>query len=347
MIVDCALYRDGIRQDGPLPLEAALESAEGAPDGFVWIEVDEPTAAEFNALAAEFELHPLAVEDALHAHQRPKLEVYGDVAFMVLKTVRYIDPDEVIDVGEVMVFVASNFAITVHYGQASVLGEARRRLEANPELLRTDPASVLYAVADLVVDEYGGPPRVYAATSMRSSWQSSPASGLNPPSGCASSNARCWNSRGPYSRWPPRWTPSSVARWAWSIPTSRRTSVTCTTMCSVPPTRSPDLTSCSPARCANLTQIQVRQNDDMRAISAWAAIFAVNTVIVGIYGMNFLHMPELRWKFGYPWCSPSCSRSRPCSTAASSAAIGSNPVQSEVRESCWRSCASAIRGCGV
>jgi hypothetical protein len=80
------------------------------------------------------------------------------------------------------------------------------------------PASVLYAVADLVVDEYGGPPRVYAATSTRSSWPSSPASGLNPPNGCTSSNARCWNSRGPYSRCPPRWTPSSVAGWAWSIP---------------------------------------------------------------------------------------------------------------------------------
>jgi magnesium transporter len=301
MIVDCALYRDGVRQDGPLPLEAALESAEGAPDGFVWIEVDEPTAAEFNALAAEFELHPLAVEDAIHAHQRPKLEVYGDVAFMVLKTVRYIDPEEVIDVGEVMVFVGSKFAITVHHGQTSVVDEARRRLEANPELLRAGPASVLYAVADLVVDEYGR-----AAEGVRSdvdeielevfsSERAQPTERLYKLKREVLEFARAVQplaaALDPVVRGEVGLVDPHIAAYFRDVYDHTL--------------RAADQISgldqlLSGALTANLTQIQVRQNDDMRAISAWAAIFAVNTLVVGIYGMNFLHMPELTWKFGYP-----------------------------------------------
>ena len=120
-IVDCALYETGVRRGGRVPMDVALDNAREVGDGFVWIGLHEPTAEEFDDVARHFGLHPLAVEDAVHAHQRPKLEIYGDIVFVVLKTVRYVDSIEVVDIGELMLFLGPKFVVAVRHGSASPL----------------------------------------------------------------------------------------------------------------------------------------------------------------------------------------------------------------------------------
>ena len=153
VIVDCAVYENGARAAEPLDLENALTTAR-ARGGFVWIGLHEPTAEEFVTVAQAFDLHPLAVEDAIHAHQRPKLERYGDSLFMVLKPARYVDAEEVVDVGQIMVFLGADFVVTVRHGQPTALADVRRMLEEDPDRLEWGPGSVLYAIADKVVDDY-------------------------------------------------------------------------------------------------------------------------------------------------------------------------------------------------
>lgn len=155
-IGDCGVYRTGGRAPGRLPLGQAAAAAT-ALGGFVWIGVQQPTAEEFEEIAAAFELPALAVEDAVRAHQRPKLEVYGDVLFAVLKPIRYVDSEEVVETGEIAVFVGATFVVTVRHGEGEVLGRLRRDLDAAEEgsdLLTHGPAGILYAAADRVVDAY-------------------------------------------------------------------------------------------------------------------------------------------------------------------------------------------------
>src|SRR5829696_6642533 len=153
MILDCAVYRQGRRDDEDLSLHEAVNAGR-APDAFVWIGLYEPTEDEFDSIRREFDLHELAVEDAIHAHQRPKLEVFGEMVFIVLKTARYVDPQEVIQLGEILIFLGGDYIITVRHGLASELGDVRRRLEHEPELLRHGPGAVLHAIVDKVVDDY-------------------------------------------------------------------------------------------------------------------------------------------------------------------------------------------------
>ena len=154
MIVDCALYENGERRAGDLDVADAARAACDDTPGFVWLGVYEPTAEEFDAVRREFDLHELAVEDAVEAHQRPKLEVYGETLFVVLKTVRYVDSEEVIRSGQIMLFVNPTFIITVRHGEASDLHPVRRAVEKRPDLLRCGPGAVLHAVIDRVVDDY-------------------------------------------------------------------------------------------------------------------------------------------------------------------------------------------------
>ncbi|HVG75950.1 MAG TPA: magnesium and cobalt transport protein CorA, partial [Thermoleophilaceae bacterium] len=153
MIVDCAIYQDGVRRDGKVELQHAYDERH-QPGSFVWIGLYEPTEEEFDSLRREFGLHPLAVEDAIHAHQRPKLEVYNEMVFLVLKTARYVDPTEVIELGEVLVFLGEDFIITVRHGEASSLTPVRERLDADPRRLKHGPSSALHAILDQIVDDY-------------------------------------------------------------------------------------------------------------------------------------------------------------------------------------------------
>src|SRR3954453_8495477 len=156
MIVKCAAYEDGRRREGDLPLEEAGSAAngDGGSDGdFVWLGVVEPAAEEFDSIAREFHLHELAVEDAIHAHQRPKVEVYGDTLFVVVKTVHYVDSEEVVNVGELLLFVHRTFVITVRHGHGP-LAEVRERLERRSDLLSAGPRAGLYPILVRVVDDY-------------------------------------------------------------------------------------------------------------------------------------------------------------------------------------------------
>lgn len=154
VIVDCAIYRNGARVDGPADFSDALDEARAMGDAFLWIGVHEPTEKEFDLVRSEFGLHPLAVEDALTAHQRPKLEVYDDSLFVVLKPVRYDEESDTVSAGELMLFIGDAFVVTVRHGPGAPLAAVRRRLEEDPAVLRHGPTAVLYAVSDAVVDHY-------------------------------------------------------------------------------------------------------------------------------------------------------------------------------------------------
>jgi magnesium transporter len=153
MIVDNAIYVDGHRASEPHSLRETYEALR-KERGVAWIGLYRPTEEEFASVAEEFELHELAVEDALEAHQRPKLERYGQTLFIVLRPARYLDDPEEVEFGEIHVFVGEDFVITVRHGEAPALGEVRRRLEADPELLVRGPEAILYAIMDRVVDGY-------------------------------------------------------------------------------------------------------------------------------------------------------------------------------------------------
>jgi magnesium transporter len=301
MIVDCAVYQDGRRRDGDVELDDAFEAAQ-AENAFVWIGLYEPTEEEFSAVAKEFELHPLAVEDAIHAHQRPKLETYGHTIFLVLKTARYVDPEEVITLGDIMLFVGRDFIVSVRHGEASALKGVRKRAESDPDLLRCGPGAIVHAIVDHVVDDYI--PAVEGIENdideierqVFSHSRGNPAERIYKLKGEVLEFYRATSplqeplqrlAKGEYTELVHPQVHSyfrdvydHLLRVVGALETQRDM-----------------LTSVLEA---NLTQVSVRQNDDMRKISAWVAIAAVPTMIAGIYGMNFDNMPELHWDFGYP-----------------------------------------------
>ena len=153
MIVDCAVYEQGHRRTGDLTVAEASRACrrDGA---FVWLGLYEPGNEEFEAVRSEFGLHPLAVEDAIHAHQRPKLEVYEETLLMVLKPVSYIDHNEVVEIGEIALFVNPEFLISVRHGRPSPLKQVRERLERESELAARGTGAVLYSIVDRIVDDY-------------------------------------------------------------------------------------------------------------------------------------------------------------------------------------------------
>jgi magnesium transporter len=310
VIVDCAIYRDGRRREGPEDFSDALGEARAA-GGFVWVGLHEPTAKEFDLVTQEFALHPLAVEDALKAHQRPKLEVYEDSLFMVIKPVVYDAAGDTVSSGEVMVFLGDAFVVTVRHGEGAPLTAVRDRLEKEPELLGKGPTAVLYGIADAAVDHY-----LDVATELQTDLEGLEAEVFSPDDGGSRHTAsRIYNFKrqvlefrravGPLG--PP------LSRLAGTSPFGGSAQVPFVDDTARPFFRDvhDHLTRVnesvegldrlvSDILSAHLAQMSVRQNDDMRKISAWAAMAAIPTMIAGIYGMNFEHMPELRWVWSYP-----------------------------------------------
>jgi magnesium transporter len=299
MIVDCAVYEDGARREGQLALTQAGAAAER--DGsFVWIGVYEPSEDEFDAVRREFDLHELAVEDAVVAHQRPKVERYGDTLLVVLKTVRYTGRLQDVETGEILLFVNRDFVVTVRHGQAA-LHDVRLQVEKRPDLLRYGTGAVLYAIVDRIVDDYE--PVVEAVEAdiqdiehdVFAPTRTNPAGriyalerevldlhrAIAPLSPAVDKLARGQHEIiHPELRTYFRDVHDHLLRVSGRIEGFR------------------DLLSS--ALQANLTQAAVRQNEDMRKISAWVAIAAVPTSVAAIYGMNFSFMPELEWRYGYP-----------------------------------------------
>ena len=302
MIVDQAVYRHGKRQAcGDLSDE--LEALRAGPDsgGFLWIGLKDPTDAEFGLVNDELHLHPLAVEDAVKGNQRAKVELYDNTVFVVLKTLRYLEETSDIETGEVMVFVGDRFVVTVRKGEANPLVDVRRKLEAHPEQLQHGEIAVLHAVMDSIVDNY-----LYIDRELQVD--------LDEIEERVFSGARDVDS-------------SSIYRLKREVLEFRRAAVPLAGPLSLLHDGSRSPISDKEIRLllrdvadhllkvidhvesydrlltdvlnAHLAQISVQQNSDMRKISAWVAIAAVPTMVAGIYGMNFEHMPELKQEWGY------------------------------------------------
>jgi magnesium transporter len=302
MIVDSALYRDGIRVQVDChkdDLESVRDEATGQDD-FVWVGLHRPSEDELEFVAKVFSLHPLAVEDAVKAHQRPKLERYDDGLFLVLKTLWYVDEHDAVETGEINLFVGRNYVVSVRHGEGSELHSARLDLEDRTSVLGHGPSAVVYAVCDRVVDEY----EVVAnnleedvdevETSVFSTTRTQDSQRIYVLKRELSEMRRAVNPlREPMKRFSTGSVPFVTHE---AAPFFRdvtdhllRVSESIETLDSL----------LSTAFDAHLAQISVQQNEDMRKISAWVAIAAVGTLVAGIYGMNFVHMPELRWHYGY------------------------------------------------
>jgi magnesium transporter len=300
MIVDCAVYEHGQRRDGALELRDAYEACrrEGA---WTWIGLYEPTEDEFDSIRREFDLHELAVEDAITAHQRPKIDVYDDSLFVVLKTARYIDPTEVVEFGEILVFIGDDYIITVRHGEGSALHEVRLALEEDREHLAHGPGAVLHAIMDRVVDDY-----VPALQGLNIDVDQVEEEVFSP--GRSNPAERIYHLKREVLEFIRATEPlvdplDRLARGEYAQVHSDVTAYFRDVYDHILRVHEAleglrDLLTS--VLEANLTQVGVRQNEDMRKISAWVAIAAVPTMIAGIYGMNFDHMPELRWTLGYP-----------------------------------------------
>jgi magnesium transporter len=300
-ILGCAVYKDGRREEEHLDLTEAREACRSHDDAFVWIGLKDPSEEEFGRVTKEFDLHELAVEDAIKAHQRPKVEFYGDTMFMVLKTALYHDETETVDIGEINIFVGESFVITVRHGDASALDGVRAQADERPELLQAGPGAVLHAIVDRVVDDYmpviegveddleeleeqvfspdrtNPTQRIYKLKREVLELHRATAPLIDPLDMLARGNVQLV---GPETHDYFRDVYDHVIRANEQVEGLRE--------------------ALNGIVASNLAQVGVRQNEDMRKISAWVAIIAVPTAVAGIYGMNFEHMPELRWELGYP-----------------------------------------------
>ncbi len=314
MIVDKAIYVDGRREYEPDTVREIYETCRERC-GVAWIGLYRPSEEEFDSVAEEFGLHPLAVEDAVKAHQRPKLERYGETLFVVLKAARYIDESEEVDFGEIHVFVGEDFVVTVRHGEASALGEVRDRLEESPDLLRRGPGAILYAIMDNVVDGYapvveglkndvdeietevfGGNAevsrRIYTLSREVIEFQraTKPLAGvLDHLVGGGEEDVDAEIQRHL------RDVQDHTYRIVEQADGFREL---------LQSILSVNLTMVSLAqneKVTSLTEASITQNDQTKKISAWAAILFAPSLVGAVYGMNFQYMPELNWLLGYPF----------------------------------------------
>jgi magnesium transporter len=306
-IIDNAVYVDGVRSAEPESLEQTFEIlAENG--GMAWIGLYRPTKAEMAAVASEFGLHALAVEDAISAHQRPKLERYDDNLFTVLRPARYLDDTETVEFGELHVFTGKNFVVTVRHAEMVGVARVRRRLESRPDLLRNGPEAVLYALLDRVVDDYapvvaglendideiedqlfGGEStvsrRIYELAREVIQFQRA----IHPLPDMMLQLKRGFEKYGVETelRHSLRDVEDHVERVISRADSFR------------------DLLQNALTLDGTLTanrqnEASAVQNEQVKKISSWAAIFFAPSFVAGVYGMNFDHMPELHWALGYP-----------------------------------------------
>ncbi|MFC4004284.1 magnesium/cobalt transporter CorA [Prauserella oleivorans] len=306
-VVDCGVYIDGERQPGTWTHAEAIQEVRDRGKGFVWIGLHEPNEAQIQGIADTFGLHELAVEDAVHAHQRPKLERYDDTLFMVFRTVRYVEHEspttanEIVESGELMAFLGKDFIITVRHGNHTGLATLRRELDADPERVLTGPAGVLHAIADHVVDHF-----LDVTDKIEDDIDEMESEVFAPRTRITSEQIYLMKREvlelrravaplaTPLRRLAEGYTrlvPDEVRSYF------RNVHDHVTTVAERVQAFDELLTTLVDA---TLGKITLQLNSDMRKITAWAAIIAVPTAIAGIYGMNFKYMPELNFKYGYP-----------------------------------------------
>ena len=315
-LIDSAIYRSGRRIFSPDSLTRTYLSLRDAPDGMAWIGLYRPGGAELNSLAGEFDLHELAVEDAIQAHQRPKLERYGDTLFVVLRAARYLDDVEEVEFGELHVFLGKDFIITVRHAESPDLSVVRHRLEDDPELLALGTEAVLYAILDAVVDGYfpvvhgiehdvdeieaqvfSGDPavsrRIYELSREVVDFKRA-AQPLTAVLDALAAGFDKYKVDADLRR-----SLRDVADHLTEI--NERIDSLRLSLRDILQVNSILVAQKQNEEMTALSRTSNAQNDEVKKISAWAAIGFAPTTIASIYGMNFSNMPELHWYFGYPF----------------------------------------------
>ncbi|MEJ3658805.1 magnesium and cobalt transport protein CorA [Actinomycetes bacterium KLBMP 9759] len=319
-VVDNAIYTNGRRVVVPDSLDQTFEELQKCSDqgpSFCWIGLLRPSKAEIEAVAEEFGLHNLAVEDTVTAHQRPKIERYGDLLFVVLRPARYVDPVEVVEIGEIHLFIGPDFVITVRHAEEPDLGAVRHRLEDDPALLDNGPYAVLYAVMDKVVDDYGpvldglqddideievqvfgGDPgvskRIYTLSREVIEFQRA----VEPLEQVFGDLRERLKERASESDLELRRALRDVADHSTRV--LERTEGFRQLLANILTVNAALVAQRQNEEITRLSEASYDQNEQVKRISSWAAILFAPTLIAGIYGMNFTHMPELAWPLGYP-----------------------------------------------
>lgn len=313
-VVDNAIYVDGVRSGNPRSLEETFD-LQRERHGLAWIGLYRPTADEIRSVATEFELHHLVVDDAIAAHQRPKLERYGSTLFTVVKPARYVDDEERVEFGELHVLSGAGFVVTIRHAESPDLGAVRRRLESSPELLKLGPEAVLYSIIDQVVDEYapvveglqtdvdeiedelfggvhGVSRRIYSLTREVIEFQRA----ARPLLAMVES---LMNGFDKYRvdlelQRSLRDVHDHILRIVERVDSFRSLLQNALTVDAslVGQRQNEELT--------RLSEVSLSQSEEVKRISSWAAILFAPTLVGTIYGMNFTYMPELDWKIGYP-----------------------------------------------
>lgn len=315
-VMDAALYRDGHRVSTPGTLAEAYAQLRQEPGAMAWIGLFRPSEPELVSLAKEFDLHPLALEDAIQAHQRPKLERYGETLFVVLRAARYLDAPEEVDFAELHIFVGPGFVLTVRHGAAPDLSAVRRRMESTPDLLRLGPEAVLYAILDTVVDGYA--PVVAGVENDIDE------SEIQVFSGDPGVSRRIYELSQEVLEFQRATRPLTVMLEALTagfakygtdeelqrslrdvqdhvLHTVERVDVFRQSLSDMLTVNATLVAQQQNAEMKALTEASFEQNEEIKRISSWAAILFAPTLVGTIYGMNFTHMPELGWVFGYPF----------------------------------------------
>jgi magnesium transporter len=314
-VVDSAIYIDGERRDSPTTVADTSRMLRDRPRGMAWIGLFRPTEAQLRPVAEEFGLHEVALEDAIVAHQRPKLERYGDTLFVVLRAATYLDDAEEVEFGEIHVFVGKNFVLTVRHSRTPDLGAVRNRMERDPELLARGPEAVLYAIFDSVVDGYApvvaglqkdieeievqvfrGDPtvsrRIYELSGEVIEFQRS----TRPLHAMLESLTAGFEKYG---------TDEELQRYLRDVADHATTVTERVTgfrqnLADILAVNATLVNQAQNDEVKRLTEASIAQNEEVKRISSWAAIIFAPTLIGTIYGMNF-DMPELGWALGYPF----------------------------------------------
>ena len=310
-VVDCGIYVDGKRLPGTFTHDEARakvgELQLAGQEAFAWIGLHEPTEHQMQEVGHVFGLHPLAVEDAVQAHQRPKLERYDETLFLVLKTVNYVPHEsvvltrEIVETGEIMIFVNGDFVVTVRHGEHGGLSDVRKRMDSDPEHMALGPFAVMHAIADSVVDHYLGVTHLMAVdidAIEEVAFTPGARTDIEPIYQIKREVVelrRCVNPLSlPFARLQTEHRDlisKEVRRYLRDV-SDHQLQV-------ADQIASYDDMLTSLVQAA-LARVGMQQNDDMRKMAAWAAILAVPTMVAAIYGMNFKVMPELNWTWGYP-----------------------------------------------
>jgi magnesium transporter len=315
-VVDSAIYSAGHRTASPGSLAETYQCLHDSRDGMAWIGLYRPDPTDLTSVAAEFKLHELAVEDAITAHQRPKLERYGDTLFCVLMAARYVDRIEEVAFSELHVFTGPDFVITVRHGEAPDLAAVRRRLEASPDMLARGPEAVLYAILDEVVDGYGpvvaglendideieievfgGDPRVSRRIYELSREVIEFQRAARPLAGVLDGLTGGFAKYG---------VDDELQRYLRDVSDHltqvvERVDGFRQLLQNILTVNATLVAQQQNEEMRSLTEASYNQNEEVKKISAWAAILFAPTLIGTVYGMNFQEMPELRWVGGYPF----------------------------------------------